>query len=126
MVRVCMPLFPKIHGSARSISWENINDSTANAIISDRGWSVEALARFNGRGWIESIEMHDKMHSETGRPVPGHFACQFTSYPKLDGYWIPMQVNSDMSLPDGEYVTAEYSITEIEFAAAGITKRSVA
>jgi len=122
----CAPLFPMIYGSAGFITWENIDDSTAKAIITDKGCSVEAIARFNGRGWIESIGMHDTTHPETGRPVPGHFATRFSSYTQVEGYWIPMQVDSDMILPDGEYVTAEYSITEIEFDTAMITKRSVA
>lgn len=121
----CTPLFPMIHGSAGFISWENINDSTSKAIISDKGRSVEAIARFNGRGWIESIEMHDKTIPETGKPVPGHFATRFSSYTQIEGFWIPMQVDSDMILPEGEYVTAEYSITEIEFDGMGIIKRSV-
>ncbi|MDP3396967.1 MAG: hypothetical protein Q8S57_09940 [Methanoregula sp.] len=121
----CTPLFPMIHGQAGFISWENIDDSTSKAIISDKGRSVEALARFNGRGWIESIDMHDKTNPETGKPLNGHFATRFSSYTQVEGYWIPMQVDSDMILPDGEYVTAEYSITEIEFDTAMITKRSV-
>lgn len=121
----CTPLFPMIHGSARFIAWENIDDSTAKAIISDKGRSVEAIARFNGRGWIESIGMHDKTIPETGMQVPGHFATRFSSYTKVEGYWIPMQVDSDMLLPDGEYVTAEYSIMEIEFDTAGRKKQSV-
>jgi len=122
----CTPLFPMIHGSAGFITWENIDDSTAKAIITDKGRSVEAIARFNGRGWIESIDMHDKTHPETGRPVPGHFATRFSSYTKMEGYWIPMQVDSDMILPDGEYVTAEYSISEIDFDIPGRKKRSMA
>lgn len=120
------PLFPMIHGSAGFIAWENIDDSMSKAIITDKGRSVEALACFNGRGLIESIGMHDKTHPETGRPVPGHFATRFSSYTRVEGYWIPMQVDSDMILPDGEYVTAEYSITEIDFDIPGRKKRSVA
>jgi hypothetical protein len=121
----CTPLFPMILGSAGFITWENIDDSTARAVITDKGRSVEAIARFNGRGWIENIEMHDKTIPETGRRVPGHFATRFSSYTKVEGYWIPMQVDSDMILPDGEYVTAEYSIMEIEFDTAGRKKQSV-
>lgn len=122
----CTPLFPMIHGSDGFISWENIDDSTAKAIITDKGRSVEAHARFNGRGWIESIGMLDKTHPETGRQVPGHFATRFSAYTRIEGYWLPMQIDSDMILPDGEFVTAEYSITEIKFDTVGITKRSVA
>jgi hypothetical protein len=122
----CTPLFPMIHGSAGFINWENIDDLTVKAIITDKGRSVEAIVRFNGRGWIESIGMHDMTHTETGRPVPGHFATRFSSYTPVEGYWIPMQVDSDMILPDGEQVTAEYSITEIGFDTPGKKKRSVA
>jgi len=122
----CTPLFPMIHGSAGFITWENIDDSMTKAIITDKGRSVEAIARFNGRGWIESIDMHDTTHPEAGKPVPGHFAARFFSYTNVEGYWIPMQVDSDMILPDGEYVTAEYSITKIDFDIPGRKKRSVA
>ena len=109
------PLFPMIHRSSGFIRWETVDDSTAKGIIRDADMSVEAIARFDGRGWIESIRTCQKTHPETGRPVPGLFASRFSGYAKVGSYWIPMQIASDLILPDGEYVCAEYSITDVEY-----------
>ena len=118
------PLFPMIHGSTDFISWENIDDTTARATIRDKDHSVGALVRFDGRGGIESIEACHRTHPETGRPVPGHFASRFSGYSEEDGYRIPVQVSSDIILPEGEEVHAEYTITSIEFHPTGAVRRS--
>jgi len=120
----CMPLFPMIHGSTGFISWENIDDTSARATIRDKDHSVGALVRFSGRGGIESIEACHKTHPETGRPVPGHFASRFSGYADENGYRIPAQIASDIILPEGEEVHAEYTITGIEFHSTGAVRRS--
>lgn len=117
------PLFPMIHGFSHFIRWENVDDSTAKAIIQYNDQSVEAIARFDGRGWIESIEACRKTHPGTGRPVPGHFASRFSEYADVGGYRIPMQIASDLILPDGERVYAEYAITGVEFDTPDTMKR---
>jgi Family of unknown function (DUF6920) len=113
------PLFPQILGSSPFIRWENVDDSTAKAIITDKDTSVEALVRFGSRGMIDSIEFCDKTNPETGRPVPGHFASRFSSYADVRGCQVPMQITSEIILPDGEYVCAEYAITLVEFDVPG-------
>jgi hypothetical protein len=119
----CTPLFPMIHGSNDFISWENVDDTTAKAIIRNKDQSAEAIVRFNGRGQIESIESCHENHPETGRPVPGLFASRFSGYTEEDGYRIPIQVSSDIILPEGEEVHAEYVITDIEFTSTGTLQR---
>ncbi|MCX6696941.1 MAG: hypothetical protein NTV84_05160 [Methanoregula sp.] len=110
-----IPLFPMAFASSDSITWKNIDDSTAKAIIRDADLSIEAIARFDGRGWIESIEACEKTHPETGRPLPGLFESRFSGYTDVEGCRIPMQIASELILPDGEYVCAEYTITGVEY-----------
>nr|WP_320160983.1 DUF6544 family protein [uncultured Methanoregula sp.] len=111
----CMPMFPGINSTSHFITWEPVDDSTAKKIIRDRDLSVEATARFDGSGGISSIDADQKIHPETGRPVPGHFSCRYSGYTEQGGFRIPMQVSSDFILPDGEYACMEYTITDIEF-----------
>ena len=109
------PLFPMIYRSSGLISWETVDELTAKAGIHDADLSVEAIARFDGHGWIESIETYPKTHPEIARPVPGLFANRFSGYAEIGGYRIPMQIASEQILPDGEYLCAEYSITGVEY-----------
>ena len=111
----CMPLFPMIHRSSDFISWETVDDSTAKASIRDADLSVEAIARFDARGWIRSITTCQNVHPETGRPLPGLFSSRFSGYAEVGGYRIPIQIASELILPDGEYVCAEYSITAVKY-----------
>jgi Family of unknown function (DUF6920) len=113
------PLFPMILGSSPFIHWENVDDSTAKAIIKDKGTSVEAIARFDSKGKIESFESCQKTIPETGHTVPGHFASRFSSYADVGGCQIPMRITSEIILPEGEYVCAEYAITLVEFDTPG-------
>lgn len=114
------PLFPMILGSPPFIDWENVDDSAAKAIIKDKDTSVEAIARFDSMGRIESIEACQKTKPETGRLMPGHFASRFSSYADIGGYRIPMQITSEIILPEGEHVCAEYVITLVEFDTPGM------
>jgi hypothetical protein len=95
------PLFPMILASSPFIHWENIDDSAAKAIIKDKDTSVEAIARFDSKGRIESFESCQKTIPGTGRPVPGHFASRFPSYADIGGCQVPMQITSEMILPGG-------------------------
>jgi hypothetical protein len=109
------PLFPMIYRSSGFIGWETVDELTAKAIIRDMDRSVEAIARFNGQGRIESIGTYPKTYPEIARPVPGLFANRFSGYADVAGYRIPMQIASEQILPHGEYVCAEYSITDVVY-----------
>jgi len=113
------PLFPVILGASPFIHWENIDDSAAKAIINDKDTSVEAIARFDSKGRIESFESCRKTSPKNGRPVPGHFTSRFSSWADVGGCQLPMQITSEIILPGGEYVCAEYAITRVEFDAPG-------
>jgi len=89
------------------------------AIITDEDISVEAIVRLDAKGMIESIESSRKTIPERDRPVPGHFASRFSSYAEVGGCRLPMQIASEIILPEGEYVCAEYEITLVEFDAPG-------
>lgn len=109
------PLFPMVHGSSGFITWENIDDSASKAIIRDKDHSIEAIARFDGRGWIDSMEILRKTPAEAGHIIPGYVASKFSGYSNIGGYQMPLQITSDIILPDGEYICAEFTITSIEF-----------
>ena len=111
----CTPLFPMIHGSSDFISWENVDDSTAKAIIRDKDHVSRSPCPFQRAGRDRKYRVMPEDHPETGRPVPGHFASRFSGYTDEEGYRIPIQITSDIILPEGEEVRAEYVITDIEF-----------
>jgi hypothetical protein len=111
------PIFPAIYGAPGFIKWENVDDSTAKAIIHHSDQSVEAMARFNSQGWIEQIALCRKIRPEiSGRPGPGLFTSRFSSYEWVGGFRIPIQIVSDLNLPGRGYACAEYTITSIEVA----------
>jgi hypothetical protein len=113
------PLFPTILGSSPFIHWENIDDSTAKATIKDDDISIEAIVRFDSKGTLESFESCQDINPKTGQPVPGHFACRFSSYADAGGFRIPLLITSEIILPGGEYACAEYAITLVEFDTQG-------
>jgi hypothetical protein len=109
------PLFPKVLSSSDSITWENLDDSAALAVIHDGDVSAEAVIRFNGKGWIESIAIRDPPSLKHGLKGPGVFTCRFSEYAEAGGCHIPMQVFSEQILPDGQYLCMEYRVTTAEY-----------
>ncbi|MFA6362664.1 DUF6544 family protein [Methanoregula sp.] len=109
------PLFPLIFKASHFISWEPVHESMVKAIIRDEDRSVEAFVRFDDAGWIKSIEACQTTHPKTGRRIPGLFSSSFSGYTDVGGYQIPMKTASELLLPGGDYLQAEYTLTGIEF-----------
>jgi hypothetical protein len=109
------PLFPMALVPGIALEWKNVSDSTARAFIRDNDFCAEALVHFDGTGRIYNIEACPRNHSDTGRPLPGHFMHNFSDYTDMQGYKIPRQISSELILPEGEYATMEFTITSIEF-----------
>jgi hypothetical protein len=110
----CTPLFPLVHTTSSFIRWENIDETMAKAVISDNGQSAEAVVRFDSRGRIGSIEACGRTDPDTSIPLPGHFLSRFSSYREMAGFRIPRQIVSEIILPEGGHVCAEYTITAVE------------
>jgi len=110
------PLFPRALVTTGRVMWEYLNDSAAKAIIHDAGLSVEAIVRFNGKGWIESVTTEPSADPGTRHNIPGVFACRFSGYSPMGDCQIPTRVFSEQILPDGEFLCMEYRVTEVEFA----------
>lgn len=113
------PLFPIVHATSPFIHWENIDETMAKAVISDNGQSAEAVVRFDGRGRIGSIEACGRTDPKSSRPLPGHYLNRFSSYTEMGGFHIPRQIISEIVLPEGGLVCAEYTITAVESETRG-------
>jgi hypothetical protein len=49
---------------------------------------------------------------------------KFSDYTDVQGYKIPLQISSELILPDGEYACTDFTITSIEFEIPGKICRS--
>lgn len=114
----CTPLFPLVHEHNDHIHWEPVDDSLARAVIRFHDVAAHALVRFDDRGWIESIRTVPGHDGEPGDRTSGHVVSRFSSYTVMNGFRIPLQIESEYVLPDGETVVAEYTITSVEYDAA--------
>jgi hypothetical protein len=114
----CTPLFPIVHASSSFIRWVNISETTAQAVISDNGHSAKAIVRFDSRGRIGSIEA---CHGNPARvnAGPGHYLSRFSAWAEMGGRWIPTRVASEIVLPEGGLLYAEYAITSVESGVPG-------
>ena len=109
------PLFPTALVPGVSLKWEDVSDSTSRVCIKDGDLCADALVHFDGHGRIQKIEAAHRNQSGTVRPVPGHVMKRFSDYSDVEGCKIPMQISSDLILPDGQYACLEVTITSIEF-----------
>jgi hypothetical protein len=110
-----IPFFPIALSSSGSITWEPVDDSTAKATIHDGDLSARALFRFDSRGQIESIGIDSEDFQEQGTGASGHFRQRYFGYTNIGGYQVPLQITSDMVLPDGKHACEEYTITGIDY-----------
>jgi hypothetical protein len=118
------PLYPIALVPVITLEWQNVSDLTARLSIRDNDLSAEALVHFDGSGRIQNIEACHRNQLENGRPVPGYFMMKFSDYTDVKGYKIPLQISSDLILPEGQSACIERTISSIVFEIPGKICRS--
>jgi hypothetical protein len=109
------PLFPHVLGSPPAVSWDHVDDTAAIATIHHADVSTQALIRFDGKGRLESMALHDPLSPARNQPIPGIFSCGYSCYEEKGGYQVPLKVIVEQHLPDGAYACVEYSVTAIDY-----------
>lgn len=116
------PFFPQLAAASRGLVWEPIDEMAAMVAIHDAGLSVEALVRFDGKGRIERITAKYPSNPAARHRLAGLFTCQLSDYSEADGSQVPRQMVLEQILPDGEYICAEISVSQVKYDVRGTAR----
>ncbi|KTB48850.1 DUF6544 family protein [Dehalogenimonas alkenigignens] len=93
------------------ITWQAIDDRTAEATITDGGISATATFHFNGADEISEFKSLGRFRSETGKITP--WSGTWSNYQEFNGFRIPTEGNAVWNDPQGDF---EYVRLKIETA----------
>ena len=105
-----------------NITWQSVDDHSADAVFTDGGKSVSGRWFFDDEGRITNFRT--KRYREMG----GDFSLDTWSTPIVDygqraGLNLPLRGQAEWHLPEGDLVYADLEITEVEYNTARSAER---
>jgi hypothetical protein len=104
------------------VTWQSVDDHSADAVFSDGGKSVSGRWFFDAEGRITNF--HTKRYREIGGDFSlDEWSTPITSYGLLAGLNLPAGGQAVWHLPEGDLVYADLAITEVEHNTARAAAR---
>lgn len=107
--------FPTALLPEQGVVWEAIDDTRAQATITDAGISVSLDFEFNDLGEIVSVYAPERYKEVDGEYVPTPWKGYFSDYIKVDGYRIPSRGKVEWQLEDQVYPYWKAEIMDVQF-----------
>lgn len=95
------------------ISWETIDDTTARAIFTNEGVSIQATLYFNARGQLVDFVSDDRYAVSDMKRY--RFSTPITDYKNFNGFNVMSFGEAVWHYPDGEFVYGKFELQEIEY-----------
>ncbi|MEO9870607.1 DUF6544 family protein [Ekhidna sp.] len=95
-----------------NISWKVINDTTAEATLTNKGISVSATLHFNKDGQLVNFVSEDRYDLDRRKY---RYSTPISDYKNFNGYHLPSYGEAIWHYPDGEFVYGEFNIQEINY-----------
>jgi len=97
------------------IQWENINDTTARATLTNGGITVSAVLYFNKDGALQNFISKDRYHTD-GKIYENYpWATPLSDYRMLNGYLLPGKAKLIYQRPDGDFTYGELEYKSARF-----------
>ena len=108
------PWFPTALLPSQYLQWEEIDSSSAKAVVEYGGFTVSAILHFNDKG--EIIQLNADRYKTVGKSFSKEkWVCYFRDYEMMDNIMIHGTNEAAWKLGDGESSYAKFRITDIEF-----------
>lgn len=98
---------------SETITWEEIDDSSAKATLTIDGQQVSGIFRFRENGEMRSFEA-DRYYGSGPEATMEKWVVEAVSHKNFDGYRIPDKLSVTWKLPEGDFTWLKLEITEME------------
>jgi hypothetical protein len=98
---------------ADNIHWDNIDDRSAKATITDGDLSASGTFYFNEQDEITGFAAPERFRSDSGKMEP--WSGNFSNYQEFGGYRIPTAARAVWNAPDGDFEYIQLAISEAAF-----------
>jgi hypothetical protein len=110
--------FPTALLPSQGVVWQAVDDTSANATMTDGPISVTMLFRFGADNLVSSIFVEGRATTVAGKTVMMPWAGNMSDYQSMNGMKIPMKADVLYITPQGErpYFKGRVETIEFEFA----------
>ncbi len=106
---------PSILLPRRGLQWEAIDEKSARAVLTDRGYTVSLTFHFNERNEVERVETDRRYREVDGRYVPTPWTGYFRDYADRGDMHIPLRAAAQWNLPEGDFTYWRGRVRSIEY-----------
>ncbi len=99
----------------RKIKWEDINETSARAIFSNKGVEISAVLYFNKKGQLINFISDDRCAMESGSLKNYRFSTPVGNYTTINGYNLCSYGEAVWHYPEGEFVYGEFNIMNVMY-----------
>lgn len=96
----------------RTLRWEEVDESTARAVITDGTTQVQATFHVNEIGQIDRIVTGDKYRDLKSGFEQSTFTLHCREYKEIEGVMIPTEVDFVWNLDSGDFEYGQFLITD--------------
>jgi hypothetical protein len=98
----------------KNITWQAVDDSSAEVTLTEKGKSVSALMQFNPDG--KPVNFVAKRYRMAGKKYDLEtWSTPFTGYGEFEGLKLPVRGQGVWNLNEGDLVYVELEITELKY-----------
>ncbi|MBK6291503.1 MAG: hypothetical protein IPF59_07045 [Ignavibacteria bacterium] len=98
-----------------TLQWEEIDASTARAVITDGETQVQATFHVNDIGEVDRIVTGDKYRDHKSGFEQATFTLHCRNYREIDGVMIPTEVDFVWNLDSGDFEYGQFNVTDVVF-----------
>jgi len=103
---------------SQGVEWQPVDDTSAQATLSDGTTTVSLLFKFNENGLVESIRADSRARMVSGQHVPTPWYGRFWNYESRNGMTVPMEGEVSWELPAGKKPYWQGQVTGLDYSFA--------
>ena len=110
-----MPLIPTTFLTLQNLSWEEIDSSSAQITIQDKGLKENCVFVFNDKGEIIRMEAEQRARGVKKGFSMDKWSGHFSNYKELNGIKVPTKFIAEWNLPEGNFDYANFQVETLEY-----------
>ena len=108
------PWFPTSLLPNKYLHWEEVNSSSAKAIVEYGSIKASVIFYFNEQGQIVKLNA-DRYRSVNNSYSKDKWVGYYRDYTKVNDMMIPKEIEAAWNLTSGEFSYAKFKVTDIEY-----------
>lgn len=99
----------------KTLKWREIDQNTAEAVITDGETRVQAVFHMNEIGEIDRIVTENKFRDNKSGFEQSRFTLECKNYREVEGVMIPTEVDFVWNLDSGDFEYGQFRITDVTY-----------